>query len=134
MSVCSPPNASRACPGRGLVLRKSGRPDLRCGGAGGGGRSKDTMTCPQAAIGPAQLRQALQERPDAGLKFRIVRGCGQEHADAPHPLGLLRARRKRPCGCRASQCEYEFSPSDVDCHATTPAEVVHANRGDDITL
>jgi hypothetical protein len=33
----------------------------------------------------------LQERPDAGLKFRIVRGCGQQHADAPHPVGLLRA-------------------------------------------
>ena len=39
---------------------------------------------------------ALQERCDAGLKFRIVRGCGQEHADAPHALGLLRARRERP--------------------------------------
>ena len=49
-----------------------------------------------AADGPAQLRQPLQERPDPGLKFRIVRGCGQEHADAPHPLGLLRARRERP--------------------------------------
>jgi hypothetical protein len=31
-------------------------------------------------------------RPDAGLRFHIVRGYGQEHADAPHPLGLLRAR------------------------------------------
>ena len=47
-------------------------------------------------IGPAQLRQRLQECRDAGLKFRIVRGCGHEHADAPHPLGLLRARRERP--------------------------------------
>ena len=25
-----------------------------------------------------------------------------EHADAPHPLGLLRARRKRPRGCCAA--------------------------------
>ena len=38
-------------------------------------------------IGPAQLRQPLQERREAGLQFRIVRGCGHEHADAPHPLG-----------------------------------------------
>jgi hypothetical protein len=30
------------------------------------------------------------ERRDACLKFRIVRGSGQEDADAPHPLGLLR--------------------------------------------
>ena len=37
--------------------------------------------------------QRLQERPEPGLKFRIVRGCGQEHADAPHPLGLLRSCR-----------------------------------------
>jgi len=37
------------------------------------------------------LLQALQERPDAGLEFRIVRGCGQEHADAPHALRWLGA-------------------------------------------
>ena len=49
-----------------------------------------------AAVGPAQLLQPLQERRDAGLRFRIVRGCGHEHADAPHPLALLRARRERP--------------------------------------
>ena len=45
---------------------------------------------------PTQFLQRLQERPDPGLIFRIVRGCGQEHADTPHPLGLLRARRERP--------------------------------------
>ena len=49
-----------------------------------------------AAVGPAQLLQPLQECRDAGLPFRIVRGTWHEHADAPHPLGLLRARRKRP--------------------------------------
>ena len=49
-----------------------------------------------AADGPAQQRQPLMERRDAGLKFRIVRGRGQEHADAPHALALLRARGERP--------------------------------------
>ena len=45
-------------------------------------------------------------------------------------LGLLRARRERPRSCRAAQCEYEFSPSDVDCHATPPAGGrVHAIEG-----
>ena len=29
-----------------------------------------------ATDGPAQLPQSLQERPNARLKFRIVRGCG----------------------------------------------------------
>jgi hypothetical protein len=40
-------------------------------------------------------RQRLQERP-AGLSFRIVGGCGQEYADAAHPLALLRVLRQRP--------------------------------------
>ena len=47
-------------------------------------------------IGPAQLLQPLREHRDAGLPFRIVRGQRHEHADAPHPLALLRARRERP--------------------------------------
>jgi len=34
-----PPDAPRACPGRDLILRKSGRPDLRWGRAGEGDRS-----------------------------------------------------------------------------------------------
>jgi hypothetical protein len=43
---------------------------------------------------------------------------GREHC------WLLRARRKRPRGGSAAQSEYEFSPSDVVCHATLPSEVV----------
>jgi len=35
------------------------------------------------------------------LNFRIVRGCRQQYADAPHPIALLRARRERP-RCRAA--------------------------------
>ena len=54
--------------------------------------------------------QPLQERPDAGLTFRIVRGCGQEHADAPHALGLLRARRERPRRRRAAEQRDELAP------------------------
>ena len=61
-------------------------------------------------IGPAQLLQPLQERRDAGLRFRIVRGCGHEHADAPHPLGLLRARRERPRRRRAAEQRDELAP------------------------
>jgi hypothetical protein len=33
-----------------------------------------------------------------------------EHADAPHPYGLLRARRKRPSGCRAAEQADELAP------------------------
>jgi len=49
-----------------------------------------------AADSPAQLLQALQKRRDAGLPVRIVSGRADEHADAPHPLRLLRARGERP--------------------------------------
>jgi hypothetical protein len=48
------------------------------------------------ADAPTQFLELLQERPDPGLKFRIVRSCGQEEADAPHPLGLLRAHGEWP--------------------------------------
>jgi hypothetical protein len=34
----------------------------------------------------------MQEGRDASLFFRIVCGPVQEHADATHPIGLLRAR------------------------------------------
>jgi hypothetical protein len=57
---------------------------------------------------PAQLLQPLKERSDTGLKFRIVRGCGQENADAPHPFGRLRARRKRPGSRRAAEQRNEI--------------------------
>ena len=48
-----------------------------------------------AADVPAQERQPLQERPDPDLHIRIVRGGGQEDADALHLPALLRARGKR---------------------------------------
>jgi hypothetical protein len=63
---------------------------------GGIGRGPAGVDPHVAADDPAQLRQRLQERSDPGLKFRVVRGCGQDDADAPHPLALLRARRQRP--------------------------------------
>ena len=52
-----------------------------------------------AVDGPAQFVQALLENLnlDTGRSFRIVRSKGHQHADASHPLALLRARRVRPC-------------------------------------
>jgi hypothetical protein len=41
------------------------------------------------------LLQLLQERRHAGLIFGVVGGAGYDHANAPHPLGLLRTRRER---------------------------------------
>ena len=53
-----------------------------------------------AALAPAQLLQGLCERRETRMSLRIVPST--EHADAPHPLWLLRARSERP-RCRASE-------------------------------
>src|SRR5262245_26598469 len=60
------------------------------------GRSPARVDPHVAADAPARLLETLQERPDAGLKFRIVRSRGQENADETHPLALLRVRSERP--------------------------------------
>jgi hypothetical protein len=65
------------------------------------------------------LLQPLQERPDAGLKFRIVRGSGQEHADAPRSLGLLRFRRERPGDRRAAEQRDEIAAPYVGHRASS---------------
>src|SRR6516225_8482317 len=59
---------------------------------------------------PARLLQPLQERPEAGLPYRIVCGCGHEHPDAPHAIGLLRPRRERPRCYRAAEQRDELAP------------------------
>jgi hypothetical protein len=45
----------------------------------------------------------LQKRRVAGLVFWIVRHSRHEHADAPHPLALLRPRHYRPRSRRAAE-------------------------------
>src|SRR5215472_2476331 len=82
------------------------------------------------AVDPAQFPQPAQERRDAGSAFRIVRGGAHEHADTSHLVGLLRARRERPRGRRAAECDQQFPPSDGDCHTPLPCEV---RKGNDTT-
>jgi hypothetical protein len=53
------------------------------------------------------------KRPDTGLKFRIVRGCGQEHADAPHALTRLRPCHERPRCCRAAEKPNELTSPHI---------------------
>jgi hypothetical protein len=40
----------------------------------------------------------------------ITFGVSHEHADAPHPLGLLRTRGERPCSRRAAEQRDEIAP------------------------
>ena len=66
-----------------------------------------------AAVAPAQLLQALLERCDPGLIVSIIGGRGQKHADAPHAVALLGARRERPRYGRATEKSDEVAPLHV---------------------
>src|SRR5262249_18917078 len=71
-----------------------------------------------AALGPAQLLEALQECSVAGLRFPAVRGQAHYDTDAPDALGLLRTRRERPRGGAAEKGD-EFPPPHFE-HAAPP--------------
>src|SRR5215831_15751342 len=59
-----------------------------------------------ATIDPTQLLQFVNKRRDPCLHFRIVLRIRHQDADASNPLGLLRARRKRPRSCgTAKNCD-----------------------------
>ena len=67
-----------------------------------------------AAIGPTQLRKPLRERGEPGLSLRIVFVARHQHADPPHAVGLLRARRQRPRR-RAPKPRDELPPPHPSC-------------------
>jgi hypothetical protein len=69
------------------------------------------------------LLKPLQECPDAGLKFRIVRGYGQEYADAPHTAALLCTSRERLNCRRATEQRDELAPFQlVGLHWSTASQ------------
>src|SRR5215472_3049556 len=69
----------------------------------------DTQVLPDA---PAQYGQPLQERSEAGLPYRIIGKCRQEHADTAHSLTLLRPRRQWPSRCRSAKQPDELAARD----------------------
>src|SRR5262249_18120076 len=73
---------------------------------------------------PAQLLQFLQKGAKSGLSFGIVRGQRHEHADAPHAVGLLRARRQRPRRCRAAEKRDELPPPDHSITSSARASML----------
>jgi hypothetical protein len=68
------------------------------------------------------------------LGLSIVLSIRHQHADPPHALALLRARRDRPSSGCAAKRDNEFSPSNVDRHVTLPWGSCPCNGGDDTTL
>jgi hypothetical protein len=56
-----------------------------------------------AALCPPKLLERLPEYGDENLPFRVVLGVRHQHTDPLHPLGLLRAYRKRPRSHRTAE-------------------------------
>src|SRR4029453_3621916 len=74
-----------------------------------------------AALRPPKLLESPVERRDPGLSFRVVLGIRHQHADAPHPVGLLRARGQWPSGRGTAENDEELAsphlpPIDVERH------------------
>src|SRR5260370_25426069 len=58
---------------------------------------------------PAELVEALPQGVEARLPFRVALADGHEHADAPHPPGLLRPPRHRPHHRRTAENRDELA-------------------------
>src|SRR5262249_33348794 len=68
--------------------------------------------------------EPLLEGREACLHSRIILGIGGQHADPPHALALLRARRERPRRSAAEQSD-ELAP----LHSITPSARCCRNQG-----
>ena len=79
-----------------------------------------------AANTPAQFLQALVERRNSVLAFRVVRSPVHEQADAPQTISLLRARRERPSS--GSAAERPVTPA-VRCHVAANLGVMNESLG-----
>src|SRR6516165_10789392 len=64
-----------------------------------------------AAVRPTQFLQLLDKRSALRLGFRIALRPAHQHSDLPHPVRLLRPRRKRPSR-RAAEKRDELAPPD----------------------
>src|SRR5439155_11617663 len=66
------------------------------------GRGKSVVDTDITPLRPSKSSQALAEPDEPRLHFRIALRATHQHPDAPHALGLLRARRQRPSRSRAA--------------------------------
>src|SRR5215475_6948725 len=77
-----------------------------------------------AILRPTELLKSLPKRRVAVLSFPVVLGKRLEHADAPHAVGLLRARRVRPRGRGATEQRNEIASSDHSITSSAAARSV----------
>src|SRR5262249_35104667 len=71
-----------------------------------------------APIVPTQLLEFLSKRRYLGLSRKIGLGIPHQHTDAPHPIGLLRASRKRPSGRCAAEHNELAPPHSITSSAS----------------
>src|SRR5262245_56202785 len=62
-----------------------------------------------AAFLPAEAFKPLPKCCEPLLPYGAASRAMHQHADPPHPLALLRARRERPRGCRAADQRDELA-------------------------
>src|SRR5262249_40078301 len=117
-------NAPTVCSGRGQDHVRRERNQFRRVSANVVGivRAQTIVDPHVAADGPAKFPEPLQERRIAGLCFRLVRSDGGKHADPPHALALLRARRDRPCCGSATEQHDEVAPFHYPMSPVLPSE------------
>src|SRR5262245_13748281 len=70
-----------------------------------------------ASFRPTQTLQRLAERRNARLCLRVALGKAHQHADPPHPAGLLRARQERPSRRTAEQRDELSAPHSITSSA-----------------
>src|SRR5262249_33045967 len=76
-------------------------------------------------VSPPELGEFLAERVHARRPFRVSLGIRHQHADASHPLRLLRAGRERPCGSSAAEQRDELAA----LHSITSSAVASSLSG-----
>jgi hypothetical protein len=82
-----------------------------------------------AAVRPSEFLKFVAKHRDTPLHFGIVGREIGEHADAPHPIGRLRARRARPRSRRAKEREKLTPPhASRSPHCVAP-RAVGTSRG-----
>src|SRR5262245_18704997 len=70
-----------------------------------------------AVLGPAERLETLAKCNDPSQHFGIILGVWMQECDAPHALGLLRARRQRPRRRAAKQRDELAPPHSITSSA-----------------
>src|SRR5262245_49576560 len=77
-----------------------------------------------ATIPPTKVRKRLRKRGNQGLLIGITLFSSHQHADAPHLIRLLPARRDRPRGRGAAEQSDELAPLHSITSSARPSRMI----------